>query len=133
MHTHHQNPTCKLFHFLGQGSKEGRELGPAGDVFGPSHGLLFKGSPESLQREQTEVISAHNAQSGSANEVVNILSPASSCIEAEAKQSGGPSPGLEVEERSNPVVAVSQGSLKVSPGGISTSSGTCPEIPIRFK
>lgn len=48
-------------------------MGPAGDVLGPSHGLLFKGSSESLGREQSEVINAHNEQSGSANEVVNIL------------------------------------------------------------
>lgn len=70
---YHQNLTSKLFRFLDKGSKGGRELGPAGDVLGPSHGLLFKGSSESLGREQSEVINAHNEQSGSANEVVSIL------------------------------------------------------------
>lgn len=80
VHMYHQNLTSKLFHFPGKGSKGGRELGPAGEVSGPSHGLLLKGSSESLQRERTEVISAHNKQSGGANEVLNTSSPASSCV-----------------------------------------------------
>lgn len=75
-----QNLTSKLFHFLGTGLNLRRELGPAGEVFWPSHGLLFKGSSESLQKEQTKVISAHNKQWGGANEVLNTSSPASSCV-----------------------------------------------------
>lgn len=71
VYIYHQNLLSKLFLFLGKGSNGGRELGPA-EVFRPSRGLLFKGSSESLQREQTEVISAYNEQRGGANEVVNI-------------------------------------------------------------
>lgn len=71
VYIYHQNLFSKLFLFLGKGSNGGRELGPA-EVSRPSRGLLFKGSSESLQREQTEVISAHNEQRGGANEVVNI-------------------------------------------------------------
>lgn len=48
VHMYPPKLNSKLFHFLGTELDLGRELGPAGEVFWPSHGLLFKGSSESL-------------------------------------------------------------------------------------